>query len=201
MRTSTRSNSSPAPTDELDYIRPAIRRTQETVEREMRIFTKMDVGLFILNGLFTVAVVGLAIVLWARGGASIGIVAAATALILRLSAMTGWIMWALTSFFRALGVVAEGMETIAQPIALTDRPGARDLEVHAGRDPLRRRHPSLRARPGRARRHDHRGESRAKRSASSGRSGAGKSTLVKLLLRFYDPEGGRILIDGQDIGG
>ncbi|MGB0912982.1 MAG: ABC transporter ATP-binding protein, partial [Phaeobacter italicus] len=32
-----------------------------------------------------------------------------------------------------------------------------------------------------------------------GRSGAGKSTLVKLLLRFYDPERGQILIDGQDI--
>ena len=32
-----------------------------------------------------------------------------------------------------------------------------------------------------------------------GRSGAGKSTLVKLLLRFYDAEGGRIRIDGQDI--
>jgi ATP-binding cassette subfamily B multidrug efflux pump len=32
-----------------------------------------------------------------------------------------------------------------------------------------------------------------------GRSGAGKSTLVNLLLRFFDLEGGRILIDGQDI--
>ena len=55
-----------------------------------------------------------------KAAASVGLVAAATALTLRLNAMTGWIMWALTTFFRQLGVVAEGMETIAQPIDLVD---------------------------------------------------------------------------------
>ncbi|WP_440959450.1 ABCB family ABC transporter ATP-binding protein/permease [Oceanicaulis sp. LC35] len=35
----------------------------------------------------------------------------------------------------------------------------------------------------------------------AGPSGAGKSTLLRLLFRFYDPDEGRVLIDGQDIAG
>jgi ATP-binding cassette subfamily B multidrug efflux pump len=113
--------------------------------------------------------------------------------------MTGWIMWALTSFFRQLGVVAEGMETIAQPISLVDVPGAPDLKVedgqieienlshHYGRGAGGLNSVSLRVQPG-------------EKVGLIGRSGAGKSTLVKLLLRFYDAEEGRVLIDGQDIG-
>ncbi len=183
---------------ELDYAREAIQRTQSTVFAEMRIFTTMDITLFFLNGLLMVSVVGWAMLIWASGGTTIGIVAAATALVLRLNAMTGWIMWALTNFFRSLGIVAEGMETIAQPIALVDRPGAPDLKVSRGhirfeslvhhygrgRDGLEAL--NLEVRPG-------------EKVGLVGRSGAGKSTLVKLLLRFYDPEGGRILIDGQDV--
>ncbi|MCR8724449.1 ABC transporter ATP-binding protein [Frigidibacter sp. ROC022] len=183
---------------ELAFAKTAIDQTRRTVEREMRIFTTMDISLFVLNGVFIVSVVGWALLIWTQGGASAGIVAAATALALRLNAMTGWIMWALTNFFRSLGIVAEGMETITQPITLTDRPGAPALKVskgairfeevshHYGRgsDGLDRL--SIEVAPG-------------EKIGLVGRSGAGKTTLVKLLLRFYDPEGGRILIDGQDV--
>ena len=61
------------------------------------------------------------------------VVATAAALTLRLGAMTGWIMWALTTFFRSLGIVAEGMETIAQPLTLVDAPGAKPLRLDQGR--------------------------------------------------------------------
>jgi ATP-binding cassette subfamily B multidrug efflux pump len=164
---------------------------------EMRIFTIMDVVLVTLNGLLIVGVVGWAMLLWTHGTASVGMVAAASALVLRLNAMTGWIMWALTTFFRELGVVAEGMETIAQPIDLVDKPGAQPLRLtrgeirlegvshHYGRGSGGLDTVSLTIRPG-------------EKVGLVGRSGAGKSTLVKLLLRFYDPEAGRILIDGQD---
>ena len=183
---------------ELDFAREAIEQARETFATEMRIFTIMDVALVILNGLLIAAVVGWALVLWMQGAASVGVVAAATALTLRLNAMTGWIMWALTSFFRQLGVVAEGMETIAQPITLVDKPGApalaltdgqieiEDLSHHSGRGAGGLNAVSLNIRPG-------------EKVGLVGRSGAGKSTLVKLLLRFYDVEQGRILIDGQDI--
>ncbi|HKK96918.1 MAG TPA: ABC transporter ATP-binding protein [Marivita sp.] len=183
---------------ELDYAKDAIERTRETFQYEMRLFTIMDVVLVTLNGLLIVAVVGWAFWLWMQGQASVGVVAAATALTLRLNAMTGWIMWALTSFFRQLGVVAEGMQTIAQPITLVDETDAKPLQLtdgkieiqslthHYGRDSGGLDAIDLTIKPG-------------EKIGLVGRSGAGKSTLVKLLLRFYDAESGRILIDGQDI--
>lgn len=183
---------------ELNYAKEAIEHTRETFMAEMRLFTIMDVTLVALNGFLIVGVVGWALVLWTQGAASVGVVAAATALTLRLNAMTGWIMWALTTFFRQLGVVAEGMETIAQPITLVDFPEAPALKLKKGSVSLHglthhygRESGGLNAidaviQPG-------------EKVGLIGRSGAGKSTLVKLLLRFYDPESGRIEIDGQDI--
>ncbi len=183
---------------ELSFAKDAIEKSRETFQAEMRIFTKMDVTLVALNGLLIVGVVGWGILLWVQGLASTGVVAAATALTLRLNAMTGWIMWALTSFFRQLGVVAEGMETIAQPIELKDCDQARHLVLREGRIQLQ----SLSHHYGR----EAGGLDRidltiqpGEKIGLIGRSGAGKSTLVKLLLRFYDPDSGTILIDGQDI--
>ncbi|SNT24084.1 ABC transporter ATP-binding protein [Tropicimonas sediminicola] len=183
---------------ELDYAREAIENTRITFRKEMRIYTVMDISLNVLNGWLIVGVVGWCVALWVQGTASVGVVAAATALTLRLNAMTGWIMWAVSSFFRNLGVVAEGMETIAQPIGLTDVPGAPDLNLTEGRIAFEE-----------VSHHYGRGAGGLDRLSLSiepgekvgliGRSGAGKSTLVKLLLRFYDPESGCILIDGQDV--
>ncbi|MGY3438472.1 MULTISPECIES: ABC transporter ATP-binding protein [unclassified Marinovum] len=183
---------------EMDFARDAIETSRQTFQAEMRIFTKMDLGLTILNGFLIVGVVGWALALWMQGQASVGAVAAASALTLRLNAMTGWIMWALTSFFRQLGVVAEGMETIAQPIDLRDAEKAAPLVLTEGRIVL----DGLSHHYGRGRGGlDRIGLTIApgEKIGLVGRSGAGKSTLVKLLLRFYEPEAGRILIDGQDI--
>ncbi|MGA1761470.1 MAG: ABC transporter ATP-binding protein, partial [Paracoccaceae bacterium] len=183
---------------ELDFAKDAMVQAREKFKTEMRIITKMDFALVGLNGFLIVAVVGLAIMLWAQGETSAGMVAAASALVLRLNAMTGWIMWAVTGLFREIGVVREGMETIAQPIGLVDAPDAKPLQItdttiefrnvshHYGRDSGGVNGLSLTIKAG-------------EKVGLVGRSGAGKSTLVKLLLRFYDAEHGQILIDGQDI--
>ena len=183
---------------EINFAREAIEEARRTFIEEMRIYSVMDFVLTLLNGVLIVGVVGWAIYLWMQGTASVGVVAAASALTLRLNAMTGWIMWALTSFFRQLGVVAEGMETIAQPIDLTDAKGAASLQIAKGEIKIE----NLTHRYGR----DIGGLEGVNLTIKAGekvglvgRSGAGKSTLVKLLLRFYDAEAGRILIDGQDI--
>ena len=183
---------------ELSFAKEAIDRSRRTIQVEMRIFTVMDAALVTLNGLLIVGVVGWAIWLWMQGQASVGVVAAATALTLRLNAMTGWIMWALTTFFRQLGVVAEGMETIAQPIDLVDAPDAKPLALGAGGIELRGVSHHYGRGAGGLDRIDL-AIAPGEKVGLIGRSGAGKSTLVKLLLRFYDTETGQILIDGQDI--
>ncbi|MCB1368727.1 MAG: ABC transporter ATP-binding protein [Rhodobacteraceae bacterium] len=183
---------------EETYAREAIESARVTFANQMRLITLMELGLTLINGFLIVAVIGWAIVMWQQGISTIGTVAAASALTLRLNAMTGWIMWALSSLFQQLGVVAEGMETIAQPIALADAPDAGKLAVRDCRISVKG-----------VSHHYGRGSggldrvsldiSGGEKVGIVGRSGAGKSTLVNLLLRFHDVEDGAILIDGQDI--
>lgn len=182
---------------EIAYAKDAIENARRTFQHEMRLYTLMDVVLMLLNGVLIVGVVGWAIWLWGGGTATLGVVAVATSLTLRLNAMSGWIMWAISNFFRELGVVAEGMQTIAQPVTLLDRTcnelqvtgGAvtvSDLSHHYGRAKGGLDRINLQIAPG-------------EKVGLVGQSGTGKSTLVKLLLRFYDIEQGSIAIDGQDI--
>lgn len=184
---------------EDSYVRESAVDVQRAKMAEMRVMLGLDSLTVLLNGLLVVAVVGFAIWLWSGDLASIGAVTAASALVLRLNAMSGWIMWAVGHLFQSIGIVKEGMETIAQPIDLKDVDGAQPLAVDAGEvrfDDLSHHYGrgsggldrvSLRVAPG-------------EKIGLVGRSGAGKSSLVKLLMRFYDAEQGRILIDDQDVG-
>ncbi len=183
---------------ELDYAVDAIEYARSTFQRENRLFTLMDFGLVTLNGVLVVALVGVSLAMWINGTAELGVLAAAAALALRINGMSGWIMWATTSFFRELGIVSEGMETIASPIDVVDRADAKpmnlkqasieiqDVHHHYGQEKGGLNGVSLSIQPG-------------EKVGLVGRSGAGKSTLIKLILRFYDAEQGRILIDGQDV--
>ena len=176
----------------------AIETARQAFARQMRVITLMDLGLTMINGFLIVAVIGYALYLWQVGTATIGTVAAASALTLRLNAMTGWIMWSLSSLFQNVGVIKEGMETITDPIDLTDAPGAAELVVsqgeivfdevshHYGRGSGGLDRISLTIAPG-------------ERVGIVGRSGAGKSTLVNLILRFFDTEGGTVRVDGRDV--
>ncbi len=185
---------------ELEYAKEVIEESRRTFKIEMRLYTIMDIALMVMNGFLIVGVTGWAIYLWMNDTASIGVVAAAGTIALRLNSMSAWIMWAFSNFFRNLGVVSEGMQTIAQPITLLDAPDAKALEIgdggmelrdlshHYGKDAGGLDHINLSIAAG-------------QKIGLVGQSGAGKSTLVKLILRFYDAERGDILIDGQKISG
>ena len=164
----------------------------------MRSIFGMTVTLTLLNSALIFTVAALSLVLWLDGTLSVGAIAMANGLIIRLSQMSGWILRTITGLFENIGTVQNGMETIAQPYTVNDNSQANRLEVKRGEIRFERvrfhygeyNHViddlSLTVQPG-------------EKIGLVGRSGAGKSTLVNLLLRFYDLEGGRILIDDQDI--
>jgi ATP-binding cassette subfamily B multidrug efflux pump len=160
--------------------------------------TALFISLQSLNAMMLVGETALAIILWQRGGIDVGVVAMAIPLTWQIAAAAGWVATQVTDIFENIGTIQEGMMTIARPIALNDAAGAEVLRVPRGA--IRFDHVcfgygqtngliddlNLEIKPG-------------QKIGLVGRSGAGKTTLVNLLLRFHDLEGGRILIDGQDI--
>jgi ATP-binding cassette subfamily B multidrug efflux pump len=185
---------------EETFGREAFERQLSAARALMRSIVGMTSALVIINSLLVFAVAVLSVWLWTVGEISLGAIAAANALTLRLNQMSGWILRTVTSLFENVGTIENGILTIAQPNNSIDLPGAVPLVVREGvvrfQDVTFRygegdrviRDLSLTIRPG-------------EKVGLVGPSGAGKSTLVNLLLRFYQLDEGRILIDGQDIAG
>ncbi|CEJ88484.1 Uncharacterized ABC transporter ATP-binding protein HI_1051 [Hyphomicrobium sp. GJ21] len=188
------------------YAREALTEQMQAWQASLRLITGMELVLYTLNGILLVATTGAAIVLWTMGHVTVGDIAVVSGLVIRIVTMSGWVMWTIADVFENIGVVHEGMETISLPNLLQDTPDAKPLAVPHGE--IRLDHIHFHYGAGRAASED--APPRVIEDLSLtvkpgekvglvGRSGAGKSTLVNLLLRFYDLEGGRILIDGQDI--
>lgn len=185
---------------EQSYAREAIAEQTEKSQLAGRVVTAMDVTITSLNGLLIASTTGLALWLWSQSLISAGAIALATGLVIRIVNMSGWIMWVINGIFENIGMVEDGLKTIAQPLQLTDREQAPKLavaqgdvrfehvEFHYGKANRVISDLNLEIRPG-------------EKIGLIGPSGAGKSTLVNLLLRLYDLQGGKILIDGQDIAG
>jgi ATP-binding cassette, subfamily B, multidrug efflux pump len=183
---------------EAAFAREGMASFIETVYRSMRLVTSLYGCLYLLNGALLFSVGLISIWLWLEAAVTIGAVAVVIGLVLRLWGMSQWIMWEVSGLFENIGTVRDGINSISMPRLVEDRPDAKDITVPAGDivfDRIRFHYGkgkgviddlSIHVRPG-------------EKVGIVGRSGAGKSTLVNLLLRFYDLEGGRILIDGQDI--
>jgi ATP-binding cassette subfamily B multidrug efflux pump len=188
--------------DEDSYVREAMVEHRERIAAHMRMTTRFMATLTCMNAALVVGTAALGVWLWLAGHASAVAVATALPLAWQIANMAGWVSWEVSGIFENVGVVQEGMETIAVPHSLTDRPDASELEVSGGTirfDHVDFSYGAL-ARGGRAVIRDLTLEIAAgERVGIVGRSGAGKSTLVSLLLRFHDVEGGRITIDGQDV--
>ena len=183
---------------ESEYARDGMDRFLHTVYRQMRLVSGLMVSIWTLNALLIFSVAALSIHYWVQGAITTGAIAAAIGLVLRLYGMSQWIMFEMSTLFENVGIVQDGMGTIARQHSIVDSPDARPLQVTHGRITFEKvtfnygkqggllEDFSLLIEPG-------------EKVGLVGRSGAGKSTLVSLLLRFYDIDSGRILIDGQDI--
>ncbi|WP_137389698.1 ABC transporter ATP-binding protein [Rhodoligotrophos defluvii] len=183
---------------EDQYVRNALQDHTAKFYALLRGITAMNFSLTVINSLLIAGTAGVALWLWQGNAITVGAIAFATSLTVRVTNMSGWIMTVITNLFENLGRVEEGMETISRPFEITDAANARELVVTQGE--IRFEHVrfhygkeggiiddlSFTVQPG-------------ERVGLIGRSGAGKSTIVSLLLRFHDLEAGRILIDGQDI--
>ena len=188
------------------YARDALDDQMTKFQASLRLQTSMELVLYTLNGFLIVSATALAIWLWGAGLITLGAIAVVTGLVMRIIGMSGWILWVVAGIFENIGVVQEAVETISRPNLVVDSPDSKPLAVSAGEirfDDVSFHYGrtaeaaagrrggiihdfSLLIRPG-------------EKVGIVGRSGAGKSTLVNLLLRFYDLESGRILIDSQDI--
>ncbi len=183
---------------ETEYAEQGMSGFMDTVYRQMRLVTGFNISVEAINYLLVFAIAGLSIWLWMDAAITIGAIAIAVSLALRINGMSKWIMWEVGGLFENIGTVVDGMKTLAQPVAIEDKPNAPKLDVsqggiqfddvcfHYGEDKGVIEKLNLNIKPG-------------EKVGLVGRSGAGKSTMVNLLMRFYDIESGAIRIDGQNI--
>ncbi len=188
------------PSEEDKFVRAAVDDHTNASRGQSRLITGFGISLTLLNATMIVGTCVAAVWLWSAGRIGVGAVAMALPLTWQISNMAGWVAQNVTSIFESLGVVQDGMRSIAVPRQMPDRPDAAALRVESGGV----RFENLRFGYGTARGVLHGIDlaiAPGERVGLVGPSGAGKSTLVNVLLRFYELEAGRILIDGQDIAG
>ena len=183
---------------ESDYARESMNIFLDTVYRQMRMGTGFDTSVNTINYLLTLSTAAVSIYLWSENAVTVGAIAIAVSLTLRLAGISHWIMWEISALFENIGTVVDGMRTLSKPIGITDSDDAKDIEVPAGaihfdqvsfaydaNNPVFKSL-NLQIKPG-------------EKVGIVGRSGAGKSTLVNLLLRFYELQQGKVSIDDCDI--
>ena len=183
---------------EADYAEDSMVGFLKTVYKQMRLVTKISIMVQFNNYLLAFSIAAASIWLWTNNAISVGAIAVAVSLALRLNGMSQWIMWEISALFENIGTVADGMNTLSKPIEIQDKPDAKPLKVqkgeihfddvsfHYGEDSGVLESLKLKIKPG-------------EKVGLVGRSGAGKSTLVNLLMRFHDVEKGAIKIDEQEL--
>ena len=207
---------------ELSYAKNAMGQFLGTVHAQMRWVSYLEVSTHLISVILVSSTAGIALYLWQQGAVGVGAIAAATAMALRLNGLTRWIMWQTASLFESIGTVQDGMRTLSAPQTIVDKPNAPKLKVTQGRivfDHVDFGYESDKDIDVEGARIDEIPtmettaiSSRVKllddfyldikageKIGLVGRSGAGKSTLVNLLLRFFDVDSGKILIDNQAI--
>ncbi len=187
---------------EASYAQESMDKFLHTVYPQMRLVTILEFCVELSNALLIFSVGALSVYLWLQQIVTPGEIALAVSLCLRLNGMSHWVMWEVASLFENLGTVQDGINTLAQPIAVKNIDKAPALNVSGGQIHFKNMsfsYPGANNQPVPVFKNLDLNIKPGEKVGLVGRSGAGKSTLVNLLLRFYDTTDGQILIDGQDI--
>ncbi len=182
---------------ESQYAKESMKEFMRTVFKQMRLGTAYELCINLLTAVLFFGVLGTAVWLWLQGQAAIGVIAATTAMILKLNSMAEFMMWQTSALFENVGTIQDGMQTLGRQINIQDKEDAKPLIVTQGNIKFSDvtfaynskkviDHFNLNIQPG-------------EKIGIVGRSGAGKSTLIQLLLHFYTINNGKITIDGQNI--
>jgi ATP-binding cassette, subfamily B, multidrug efflux pump len=183
---------------EAGYARFSMQEFLSSVHAQMRLVTMVQIVNHLLNMSLIIATGLTALWLWSKGEVSVGGVAAATAMSLRLNGISHWVMWEMTTLYEQIGTVQDGINTLSMPNHINDALGAQDLTVTKGEisfDSVKFNYGAGKSVLNDLDLHIKAGE----KVGLVGRSGVGKSTIVNLLLRFYEVESGAIRIDQQNI--
>lgn len=186
--------------NEAKYAQESMDEFLVTVNRQMRLVSSFEIVNHLLSITLILCTTGVALWLWTDQLVGVGAIATTTAVALRLNGFSHWIMWEMAALFENIGVVKDGINTFSSTKTVNDQPNATELVVKQGKIDFQhinfnydaKRQNSiiqdldLTINPG-------------EKIGLVGRSGAGKSTLINLLLRFYDLQSGKIIIDGQEI--
>ena len=186
--------------NEAKYAQESMDEFLVTVNRQMRLVSSFEIVNHLLSITLILCTTGVALWLWTDQLVGVGAIATTTAVALRLNGFSHWIMWEMAALFENIGVVKDGINTFSSTKTVNDQPNATELVVKQGKIEFQhinfnydaKRQNSiiqdldLTINPG-------------EKIGLVGRSGAGKSTLINLLLRFYDLQSGKIIIDGQEI--
>ena len=183
---------------EASYAKRSMEEFMVTVHAQMRLATSLDILTYTTNVALTLGTAILGIILWQNGSVGVGAIATATAMALRINALSHWIIWESARLFENIGTVNDGMATLTKPHTIVDKANCPPLTVRQGEIQFNNvsfaydakkqllDQFNLTIKPG-------------EKVGLIGRSGAGKSTIVNLLLRFYEPQNGTITIDGQNV--
>lgn len=182
---------------ESQYAKESMKEFMVTVYQQMRLGVKYQICIRLLSAFLYIAVIGTSVWLWTQGQAGIGVIAATTAMVLKLDSMAEFMMWHITMLFENVGTIQDGMKTLGTPIQIQDQPNATELKIKQGA--IQFENVSFAYNQKNVIDGFNLNIQAGEKIGIVGRSGAGKSTLIQLLLHFYNIKNGRILIDGQNI--
>ena len=183
---------------ESQYAKNAMHEFLYTVHMQMRKVSVIQIINHFLSMFLILSTTGTALWLWSNNEIAIGVLAAASAMSLRLNGISHWVMWEMTSLYEQIGIAQDGLNMLSQKQIVADKKNASILKVTEAPITFKNiffsydKQTHLFSDFNLDIRH-------GEKVGIVGRSGAGKSSLINLLLRLYELDKGQILIANKNI--